>query len=248
MRLCASLMLAGTLTLFHPVRAADPPVKKTNSYQSDFFGDAALSGGVEHGWDYSFITPVLINLPATVCVNDFTVTAQEPKHENTAYWLKYKRNGLEVNWDVTGRAMAEAITHRLNIYAFTHPGLKVLANPAGDGGACDFTFEGRISKLERAHGPWRLGLQNAAMSYEIKLLDAGRKNIVYGLAHAEGTMGLNLAHPGLWKIIEEFAERFAENWLPKYLVPAPAAAAPPAASSAFPPNTDPPEAPMEKKQ
>ncbi len=45
-------------------------------------------------------------------------------------------------------------------------------------------------------------------------------------------MGLNLAHPGFWKIIEEFGERFSENWLPKYLVPAPAA--PPAATAPAP--------------
>lgn len=245
MRLRAFALLASTLTFFHPARAADPPVKKSNSYPSEFFGDATLSGGVERGWDYSFITPVLINLPATVCVNDFAVSSPEPKHENTGYWRKYKSKGLEINWDVTGRAMAEAIAHQLHLYSFTHPGLKVLANPGGDGGACDFTLEGRIFKLERAHGPWRTGLQNAVMGYEIKLLDAGRKNIIYGLAHTEGTMGLNLARPGFFKIIEEFAERFSENWLPKYLLPSPETA-PPASAPA--PTAAPPAPPVEQKQ
>lgn len=250
MRFSAFALFALSLALTPAVRTADLPAKKTDSYKSEFFGDAALSGGVERGWDYSFITPVLINLPATVCVNDFTVAAAQPKNEETPYWQKYKRGGLEINWDVTGRAMAEEITHRLHVYSFTHPGLKVIANPAGDGGACDFTIEGRITKLARAHGPWRLGLHNADMSYEIKLLDAGRKNIVYGLAHTEGTMGLNLAHPGFWKIIEEFGERFTENWLPKYLVPAQAApsTAAPAPAPASAPEAAPPAPPVEWKQ
>jgi hypothetical protein len=222
--------------------SSDPSI---TGFSSDFFGGAVLSPGVEHGADYSFITPVLINLPATVCVNDFTVMAPVPKYENTAYWQKYKSKGLEIDWDVTGRAMAEGIAHRLQVYGFTHPGLKVVANPAGDGG-CDFTLEGRITKLERAHGPWRMGLQNATMSYEIKLLDAGRKNIIYGMAHTEGTMGLNLAHPGFWKIIEEFAERFSENWLPRYIVPRQTAVTAAAADAAASAPAE-PAPPVEKK-
>lgn len=244
MRLRATLLSGFAFILPVCVFCEEPAPKPAAGYHSEFFGEATLSAGVEHGADYSFITPVLINLPATVCVNDFAVTATMPKHEATAYWQKYKGKGLEIDWDVTGRAMAEAITHRLQVYGFVHPGLKVLANPAGDGG-CDFSIEGRITKLERAHGPWRMGLQNATMSYEIKLLDAGRKNIIYGMAHTEGTMGLNLAHPGFWKIVEEFGERFSENWLPKYIVPAQISApATPAASAAAPAE---PAPPVEKK-